>query len=133
MFDYAAFYKANPNGVFATCDGEKICTRVFQYLWAEDGRVYFCTNSEKPVFRQLQKNPNASFCSYPADFSQVVSVSGKAVFVDCPALKKRVLNENPLIASLYKTPDNPIFRIFYLNVEEVETFSFTEGAKSYRV
>lgn len=30
-----------------------------------------------------------------------------------------------------KSPDNPIFKIFYVDVEEVETFSFSEGPKTY--
>ena len=133
MIDYAAILKENPNGVLATQDGKRVKTRVFQYLFADNGKVYFCTGSQKPVYRQLKANPNVSFCTYPADFSPVLSVNGKAVFVDDIALKARVLDENPPIKGIYNTPDNPIFQIFYIDVEEVETFSFTEGPKTYTV
>jgi uncharacterized pyridoxamine 5'-phosphate oxidase family protein len=133
MFDYAAVLKANPVGVFATLDGNKARTRVFQFLFADGKKVYFCTNSDKPVYAQLQANPNVSFCTYPQDFTPVVSVNGKAVFVEDIALKTRALDENPPIKGIYKTPDNPVFKIFYIDVEEVETFSFAEGPKTYTI
>ena len=133
MVNYTELLKANPVGVFATQDGSKVKTRVFQYLFSEGNKIFFCTNSEKNVFKQLQKNPNVSFCTYPQDFSPVLSVNGKVVFVEDLALKTRALDENPPIKNIYKTADNPIFKIFYIDVEEVETFSFSEGTKNYTI
>ncbi|GAB6393472.1 MAG: pyridoxamine 5'-phosphate oxidase [Treponematales bacterium] len=133
MFNFEPVLKANPNGVLATRDGQGVRTRVFQYLFAEGSKVYFCTSSEKPVFAQIKANPQVSFCTYPADFNPVLSVNGKAVFTDDLALKARALDENPGIKGIYKTPDNPVFKIFYIAVEEIETFSFAEGPKSYKV
>jgi len=133
MIDYAAVLKANPNGVLATQDGKGVRTRVFQYLFADGKKVYFCTSSQKPVYKQLKENPNVSFCCYPADFNPVLSINGKAVFVDDIALKTRALNENPPIKGIYGAPDNPVFRLFYIEAEEVETFTFAEGPKSYTI
>jgi uncharacterized pyridoxamine 5'-phosphate oxidase family protein len=118
MIDYVSILKASPNGVLATQDGNKI---------------YFCTNSEKPVYTQLKANPNVSFCTYSQDFAPVVSVNGEAVFVDDAALKARALDENPPIKGIYQIPDNPLFKIFYIAIEEVETFSFADGPKTYSV
>ncbi len=133
MIDYTAVLKANPNGVMATQENGKIKTRVFQYLFSDGNKVYFCTSNEKPVYQQIKANPDVSFCTYPADFSPVLSVNGKAVFVNDMALKTRALDENPGIKSIYNTPANPVFEIFYIDVAEVETFSFTEGSKTYTV
>ncbi len=133
MIDYASFLKANPNGVLATRDGEGTRTRVFQYLFSEGNKAYFCTSSQKPVYAQLKANPGVSFCTYPADFNPVLSISGQAAFVADLALKTRALDENPLIKGIYNTPYNPVFQIFYIEVSEVETFSFTEGSKSYKL
>jgi uncharacterized pyridoxamine 5'-phosphate oxidase family protein len=133
MIDYAAILKANPNGVLATRDGDGLRTRVFQYLFSDGDKAYFCTSSEKPVFAQLRANPGVSFCTHPADFNPVLSINGKAVFVDDIALKTRALDENPAIKGIYKTPDNPVFRLFYIDAEEVETFSFADGPKNYRL
>ena len=133
MINFAEILKANPNGVLATQDGQGVRTRVFQYLFADGNKVYFCTSSQKPVYSQLKANPNVSFCTYPADFNPVLSINGKAVFVDDIALKTRALDENPPIKGIYNTPDNPMFQIFYIDVAEVETFNFAEGPKSYTV
>ena len=133
MVNYTELLKASPVGVFATQDGSKVKTRVFQYLFSDGQKVFFCTSSEKNVYAQLQSNSNVSFCTYPQNFSPVLSVNGKVIFVEDLALKTRALNENPPIKDIYKTPDNPIFKLFYIDVEEVETFSFTEGTKTYTI
>ncbi|AEF80735.1 conserved hypothetical protein [Leadbettera azotonutricia ZAS-9] len=109
----------------------KVKTRIFQFLFADGKKVYFGTSSEKPVYAQLQVNPQVSFCTYPKDFSSVVSINGKVIFVEDIKLKTRVLDENPGIKGIYKTPDNPTFKIFYIDTEEVETFSFSEGPKTH--
>jgi uncharacterized pyridoxamine 5'-phosphate oxidase family protein len=133
MIDYTAILKANPNGVLATQGGQGVHTRVFQYLFSDGNKVYFCTSSQKPVYEQLKTNPSVSFCTHPADFNLVLSINGKARFVDDITLKTRTLDENPQIKGIYSTPDNPVFQLFYIDVAEVETFSFTEGPKTYSV
>ena len=61
MINYAEILSQNPNGVLATREGEGIKTRVFQYLFSEENKVYFCTNSQKPVYEQLMENQNVSY------------------------------------------------------------------------
>lgn len=133
MISFAELLKANPNGVLATADSGKITTRVFQYLFADGNKVYFCTSNQKAVCAQLKANPSVSFCTYPADFNPVLSINGKAVFTDDLALKARALDENPMIKGIYNEAANPVFELFYIDVEEVETFSFAEGPKVYTV
>lgn len=133
MFNYTEVLKANPSGVMATQDSGKVKTRVFQYLFSQGDKAYFCTSNQKPVFGQIKASPYVSFCTYPADFSPVVSINGKAIFVSDMALKARALDENPGIKGLYSTPENPAFEIFYIDVEEVETFSFAQGPMTYTV
>jgi len=133
MINFAEILNANPIGVFATQDGNKVRTRVFQYLFADGKKAFFSTSSEKPVYAQIQANPNVSFCTYPQNFDPVLSINGKAVFVEDNALKVRALEVNPKLKGMYKSADNPVFRIFYIEVEEVTTFSFAEGPKSYKL
>lgn len=133
MIDFISILSKNPNGVLATQDGQKVKTRVFQYLFASENKVYFCTGNDKPVYEQLNKNPEVSFCTYSPDFSPVISVNGKAVFVDDMNLKKRTLDENPHIKSIYKSADNPIFELFYIDVEQIDTFSFSDGPNTYKL
>ncbi len=133
MINFSEILKENPNGVLATQNGNEVKTRVFQYLFADGNKVYFCTNSEKPVYAQLQANPNVSFCTFPKNFSPVLSVNGKVVFVEDLSLKTRALDESPLIKGIYNTPDNPVFKLFYIDVKEIVTFSFAEGEKVYNL
>lgn len=132
MFELAEVLAANPNGVLAIRDGESLKTRVFQYLFTEEKRVYFCTSRDKEVYKQLVANPWVSFCTYPTNFSPVVSINGKTTFVDDFENKVRVLDENPMIKGIYKSPDNPSFAVFYVEVEEARSFSFADGAKTYK-
>ena len=54
MIDLEKILRENPNGVLATRNGDGVATRIFQFLFMEDGnKVYFCTESDKPVYRQL--------------------------------------------------------------------------------
>jgi len=131
MFDYAAVLEKNPRGVLATRDGEGVRTRILDCLLTEGNKAYFCTSSEKRVYAQLQANPNVSFCTYPANFNPVMSLYGKAVFVDDHAFKTRVFNEKPMLKRHFKTPDDPVFKIFFIDIVEITTFSFTDGPKSY--
>lgn len=127
MLDYVNFFEENPNGILATVDGSKVKTRAFQFLFAKEDKVYFFTNSEKSVCKQLVNNPEVSFCSHAKGYSPVVSVNGKAVFLDDLKLKEEYLDKNPNIKSIYKSADNPQLRLFYIDVEDVETFSYSDG------
>ena len=131
MIDFSKILAAHPNGVLATQDGKHVKTRVFQYLFVDGNKVYFSTSSEKPVYKQLQANPNVSFCTFAPDFAPVLSINGPAVFVDDPALKARALDMYPLIKSIYGGPENPVFRIFYIDAAEIVTFTFAEGEKTH--
>jgi uncharacterized pyridoxamine 5'-phosphate oxidase family protein len=133
MIDYVSILKQFPNGVLATQSGKGVRTRVFQFQFAEGNKLYFCTQGVKPVYDQLKANPDVSFCTYTQDFNPVVSVNGKAVFTENAALKERAINDNPLIKDIYQRADNPIFKLFYIEVEGIETFSFAEGPQSYKI
>lgn len=131
MINYVEKLAANPNGVFATSVKGKIKTRVFQYLFSEENKVYFCTSNEKPVYNEIKENNYISFCTYPNNFVEVASINGKATFVYDVELKNRILEMYPMIKGIYQNGDNPVFEAFYIEVEEVDTFSFKEGSKTY--
>lgn len=129
MIDYNKILAENPNGVMATRDGEMIKTRVFQYLFSDENKAYFCTSSQKPVAAQMKEHPYVSFCTNLQNYCPVLSINGKVTFIDDEALKIKALNENPSIKQIYGSEKNPIFTLLYIDVEEIETFSFDEGPK----
>ena len=133
MIDFSSFLKENLNGIFTTVEDGKPKSRVFQFLFANGKKVYFCTENNKAVFRQIKENPNVSFCAHKADFSYVLSISGKATFVNDVNLKARTLDEYPALKEMFKTPNNPILELFYVDVEEVDTFDFVNGSKKEKI
>lgn len=132
-FSYVNILEQFPTGVLATQDGGGVRTRAFRFQFAQDNKLYFCTQGFKSVYDQLNANPNVSFCTYTPDFNPTLSISGKAVFVEDVAIKTRLINHNPLIKEIYKSPDNPDFKTFYIEVKEIETFSFAEGSQKYKL
>ena len=133
MINYVEILTKYPSGVLATQDGPKVRTRYFQFLFCDGKKIYFCTANDKPVYQQLKANPNVSFCVSSSDFNPVMSVNGKAVFVNDLMLKNRALDENPQIKNIYKSGDNPAFEMFYIDAEEIQTFDFAQGPQSYKL
>lgn len=133
MKNYQEFLSGNPNGTMATVNSDAPVTRTFQILWVDGDKVYFCTSNKKPVYSQMKANPNVSFSAWNPNTFESCAVNGKAVFVDDLAGKTRALDENPPIKGIYGEPTNPEFELMYIDVAEVNTFSFSEGAKSIKV
>jgi uncharacterized pyridoxamine 5'-phosphate oxidase family protein len=131
VFDYVGVLAKNPSGVFATHDGDRIRTRIFLFLFANGNRVYFCTSKEKPVYSQVMANPNVSFCTHTPNYEPVVSISGRAVMTDDIQLKTAAMDGTPKLKKVYGGPDNPMFALFYIDVEEVETFSNADGVRKF--
>ena len=133
MIDFSKFLKENLNGIFTTVEDGKPKSRVFQFLFADGKKVYFCTENNKAVYKQIKENPNVSFCVHKPDFSYVLSICGKATFVNDVNLKARTLDEYPALKEMFKTPNNPILELFYVDVEEVDTFDFVNGSKKEKI
>jgi len=92
---------------------DKPKVRPFQFMLEEGGRLYFCTSNQKPVFKELQKHPYVEFCASGENFSWL-RLSGTVVFSKDLGLKARIQDASPIVKSIYKTPDNPAFEVFYL-------------------
>jgi uncharacterized pyridoxamine 5'-phosphate oxidase family protein len=88
--------------------------RPFQFMLEEGGRLYFCTSNQKPVFQEIQKHPYVELCASGENYSWL-RLSGRVVSSKDLALKAKIQEASPLVKSIYKTPDNPIFEIFYLD------------------
>jgi uncharacterized pyridoxamine 5'-phosphate oxidase family protein len=128
----------HPDGVLALPEGSglfqgpRLRTGIITFQFAEENRIYFCTNSMKSWYQSLKNNPAVSYCTYAEDFEPVLSFNGKVVFVEDAALKARLMETKPHLKRIYETPDNPVFKVFYINVENIETFG-SDGAVIYEV
>ena len=107
--------------------------RPFQFMLEEGGRLYFCTSSQKPVFQEIRRHPYVEFCASGENFSWL-RLSGKVVFSKDLKLKAKVQEASPIVKSIYKTPDNPVFEVFCLD-EAVATIADFSGkpAQTFRL
>ena len=77
-----------------------------------DGKLWFCTNNQKDVYKDMQENPNIEISVSSPSYAWI-RLHGKAVFENNMAAKEMCI-ANPIVKGQYQTADNPIFEVFYL-------------------
>jgi uncharacterized pyridoxamine 5'-phosphate oxidase family protein len=114
MKDVVRFLTENPVQYLATVglDGRPK-VRPFQFMLEEGGRLYFCTSNKKEVFSEIKGQPYVEL-STASKKPAWIRLSGRVVFSKDPAIKKKIIEGNDLVRSVYRTADNPVFEIFYL-------------------
>lgn len=114
MSKVVEFLHANPVQYVATVgrDGKAKC-RPFMFIDEMDGKLWFCTNNTKDVYKDMQENPNIEV-SVSSPAYEWVRLHGKAVFENNMAAKEMCM-QNPIVKGQYQTADNPIFEVFYLD------------------
>ncbi|MGL4209853.1 MAG: pyridoxamine 5'-phosphate oxidase family protein [Candidatus Adiutrix sp.] len=120
----AQFLSDTPMCFLATSSQGQPKVRPFQFQFEIDGKLWFCTSKNKEVFKQLKQSPQVQIAAVKADMT-TLRLSGEIVPEDNLAVKTRILNTQPLIQSLYGTPDNPDFATFYLNHGNFIIFDFS--------
>ena len=130
LSDFIPILETYQNGVLANRDGEKLRTQIMTFSFVEDNRAFFCTTSDKPLYAQLVTYPYVSYCTYPEDWEPVLSLNGKVVFTEDRDLMERALESNYYAKRNFGSIDNPLLKVFYIDVEEIETYSF-EGVNIY--
>jgi uncharacterized pyridoxamine 5'-phosphate oxidase family protein len=116
--------KENQNGVLATIDNGKPRVRPFGFMFEEGGSLYFCTNNQKNVYGQLKAFPYVEYSVTSKDMV-TLRISGKVLFTDDLTKKEKALNSWELVKNLYKTADNPIFEVFYIEHGEAVISDFS--------
>lgn len=113
MNKVVAFLKENPVQYLATVgrDGKAKC-RPFIFAGEMDGKLWFCTNDQKDVYKDMRHNPEVEL-SVASPAYAWIRLHGKAVFEDNMAAKEMCLL-NPIVKGQYGEATNPIFRVFYL-------------------
>ncbi|WP_435620727.1 pyridoxamine 5'-phosphate oxidase family protein [Thermoanaerobacterium thermosulfurigenes] len=121
-----SFLKANPVLYLASIGRDsKPKVRPFQFMLEKDGKLYFCTSNKKKVYDEIKLNPYIEL-SVSNQNNVWIRLSGRVEFSDDVKIKTKILDDNPFIKSIYKSPDNPEFVIFYLD-EAMATISDFSG------
>jgi len=113
----------------ATVDGDKPKVRPFGLIVEHEGKLYFCTNNQKDVYKQLVSNPNFEV-STMSESGQWIRLQGKAVFDGNTAVKAKAFEIMPMLANMYNSPDNPIFEVFYISEGKATFYSFSDAPKT---
>lgn len=114
MNKVAAFLNANPVQYLATVgrDGKAKC-RPFMFAGELEGKLWFCTNNQKDVYKDMQANPEIEISVSSPEYAWI-RLHGKAVFENNMAAKEMCIR-NPIVKGQYQTAANPIFEVFYLD------------------
>ena len=130
MNEVYEFLKENAPFFVTTVDGDKPKVRPFGFVMEYEGKLWFCTNNQKNIYRQLKANPYVEIGAFSPD-RKWIRLHGKAVFSSTPDLKAKAREVSPRIASLYSV-DDPTQEMFYLE-EGKATFTSQATGESKTV
>lgn len=93
--------------------------RGFEFMFEEDDKYYFGTANTKDVWQQLQACPKAAFTYMEPTGKFTVRICGEIKVITDPDTKKAVFERiDPMVQSMYKSWDNPVFEIIYFDKPE---------------
>lgn len=120
------FLKENPLQYCATIglDG-KPKVRPFQVMYREGGNLFFSTGARKAVYAELINNPNIEISV--STMSRWLRIRGKVVWTEDRKAKEKVISASPLVKSIYKNPDNPDLKVFYIAEAEAVINDFSSN------
>lgn len=123
MDELMEILEGSPVGALATAEGGQPRVRPFQFMFAEGGKLWFCTSNKKPVFAQLEANPKVEYLASKG--TVWARVAGIARFQSDLGVKARILAQSDLVKSIYKDAANPIFEVFTIEDWSATVADFT--------
>lgn len=119
----------NDCGTFflATEEGGQPRVRPLGFVMDYNGKLAFCTNNQKPMFKQMKANPRVelSACKGP----DWVRIAGKVSFITDEASQKKALEVMPDLAGMYAVGDGK-FEIFAFEGGTATFASMKGGGKT---
>lgn len=132
MEDVLSFLKNCKTFFVATTDGDKPKVRPFGFIMQYEGKLYFVTGNQKPLFKQIQANPYIEICG-SNEKSEWLRLSGRAVIDSRLEVKKKAFEMAPELAYVYQAVDSPIFECFYIDEAEACFCSFSAPSKTVKL
>lgn len=112
----------------ATVEGDKPRVRPFGFSMEHEGKIYFCTSNNKDVYKQLVANPYFEVCTMAVN-GEWIRLKGKAVFDPSLEAKTKAFEVMPSFKKSYKTPENPVFEVFYIEEGQATIYSFSDAPR----
>jgi hypothetical protein len=97
--------------------------RPVQYMILHDDKLWFCTNSEKAMYAELQKSPFIDLCGSRLQKDEITTAwirfSAEVVFPaeseEIRGIKKAIMQKSKIVRELYNNnQEHPLFKVFYL-------------------
>lgn len=124
MKEFITILEKNPMGCLSTIEKGRPRVRPWGYMMNKNGKLWFCTSSQKNVYQQLQDCPKVEFTTSTEEFT-TLRISGEVTFSDDCEVKKEIITKNELVKNIYKSPDNPIFKVFFIEHGEASIADFS--------
>jgi len=124
------YLKVNPVFHIATIDGTKARVRPFGFSMKRNGKLYFCTNKTKDVYRQLSQNPEIEISVMGKD-NTWMRIRGRIAFDETREAKAQAFEESANLLKIYpKGADDETFVTFYFTEAVATLFSFSKASKN---
>ncbi|MDR2967934.1 MAG: pyridoxamine 5'-phosphate oxidase family protein [Methanobacteriaceae archaeon] len=119
MKDLINFLKENSIMYLATLglDG-KAKVRPIEFMKEISGKLYFCTNNKKLVYKELEKSPDLELTTATPQYVWV-RITGKANFTNDLKIKQVVLDSSEFVKRKFETPNHPNFAVFSIEGKAV--------------
>jgi uncharacterized pyridoxamine 5'-phosphate oxidase family protein len=130
MEEVLKFLQESGTFYIATDDNGQPRVRPFGAAAIIGGKLYFCTNNQKPVWKQLTANPKTEISATAKDGSWI-RITGEAVRDDSASSRQAMLDAIPMLAGMYKADDG-IYEVFYLKNAAAKIESFAAPPKEFK-
>ena len=111
MIDVVQFIKEAGMFFLATSENGQPKQRPFGGVTKLNGRIYFDTNTEKAVYKQMVANPQISICAFSK--GRWLRIEGRAVPDHSRETLEAITNQNPMLKKLWEK-EGETFTSLYL-------------------
>lgn len=109
MLNVIKFLKDSPIFYLATVDGDQARVRPLGFVMEYDGKICFCTANTKNMYKQMKQNPKIEIAACVE--TKTLRITGEAEFITDAASQQKVLDEMPMLKSIYSVGDGK-FEVF---------------------
>ena len=113
----------------ATVDGDKPQVRPFGAVCEFEGKLYFVTNNQKEVYKQMKANPNVAICGMYK--GTCIRVSGVVEEDNRCDARVAMMDANTASLSKMYTVDDNLMTVFKFISGNGTIYSFTEAPVTY--
>ena len=129
MIDMVQFIKEAGMFFLATSENGQPKQRPFGGVTKLNGRIYFDTNTEKAVYKQMVANPQISICAFSK--GRWFRIEGRAVPDHSRETLEAITNQNPMLKKLWEK-EGETFTSLYLADATAELHS-GEDCESWKL